>query len=121
DAREREVSLPRGDWIETWSGREVRGGGEVEVEAPLDRIPVWVRSGSIVVSYRPEDVACGLGGVPEAERSLVATLWGTPRLGHTAVRLADGTRIAWRRGLWAVADERAKREIEFVHRRAAEQ
>ena len=24
-AREREVALPRGDWIETWSGRQVRG------------------------------------------------------------------------------------------------
>ena len=51
-AREREVALPRGDWIETWSGRQVRGGGpEVVVEAPLERIPVWVRAGSIVVTY----------------------------------------------------------------------
>ena len=30
-AREREVSLPRGDWIETWSGEHVRGGGETNV------------------------------------------------------------------------------------------
>ncbi len=50
-AREREVVLPRGEWIETWSGDEVRGGGEVVVAAPLERIPVWVRAGSIVVTY----------------------------------------------------------------------
>jgi hypothetical protein len=117
-AREREVALPRGDWIETWSGRQVRGGGEVEVEAPLERLPVWVRAGSIVVSYRAQDVRSGLGHVPESERALVATLWGTPRLGRTAVRLADGTRIAWRDGCWALAGDRAQREIEFAHHRA---
>ncbi len=50
-AREREVALPRGEWIETWSGRSVRGSAaEVVVEAPLERVPVWVRSGSIVVT-----------------------------------------------------------------------
>ncbi len=105
-AREREVALPRGDWIETWSGEHVRGGGEVIAPSPLERVPVWVRSGSLVVTYPAEHVARGLGDVPERERPLVATLWGTPRLGHTAVRLADGTRIAWRRGRWSVSPER---------------
>lgn len=49
-AREREVALPRGDWIETWCGRRVTGGSDVVVDAPLERIPVWVRAGSIVVT-----------------------------------------------------------------------
>jgi alpha-glucosidase (family GH31 glycosyl hydrolase) len=40
-ARTREVALPRGDWIETWSGAHVRGGGEVVAPAPRDTIPVW--------------------------------------------------------------------------------
>ena len=106
EAREREVALPRGDWIETWSRRRVRGGGELVVEAPLERIPVWVRAGSIVVTYPAAHVARGLGDVPEAERSLVATLWGVPRLGRTAVELADGTRISWRRGRWSATPER---------------
>jgi alpha-glucosidase (family GH31 glycosyl hydrolase) len=110
EAREREVALPRGEWIETWSGRRVPGGSEVVVEAPLERIPVWVRSGSIVVTYPAGHVARGLGDVPERERPLEATLWGLPRLGHTSVRLADDTRIAWRRGRWSVSPER---EVEF--------
>jgi alpha-glucosidase (family GH31 glycosyl hydrolase) len=114
-AREREVSLPGGRWIETWSGAVVQGGGEVNVEAPLHRIPVWVRAGSIVVTYPPEHVALGLGECPEDERPLLATLWGEPRLGHAAVRLADGTRIAWRRGNWSVSPERA---VTFAHRHA---
>jgi alpha-glucosidase (family GH31 glycosyl hydrolase) len=105
-AREREVALPRGDWIETWSGRAVVGGSEVVVPAPLEAIPVWVRAGSIIVTYPAEHVARGLGDVPESERPLQATLWGTPRLGHTAARLADGTRVSWRRGVWSVSAER---------------
>jgi alpha-D-xyloside xylohydrolase len=112
-AREREVALPRGEWIETWSGRSVSGGGEVVVETPLNRIPVWVRSGSIVVTYPASHVARGLGDVAESERPLVATLWGSPRLGRTGVRLADGTRISWRRGRWTVS---AEREVEYVER-----
>jgi len=110
-AREREVALPHGDWIETWSGRRVRGGGpEVVVEAPLERIPVWVRAGSIIVTYPSWHVARGLGDVAESERPLVATLWGEPRAGRAAVGLADGTRIAWRRGEWSVVP---RREISF--------
>src|SRR5205807_6789886 len=101
-ARDREVALPRGEWIETWSSRLISGGSEVSVEAPLERIPVWVRNGSIVVTYPPEHVADGLGDSPASERPLIATLWGRPRLGRTGVRLADGTRIAWRRGEWSV-------------------
>ncbi len=110
-AREREVALPRGRWIETWSGRRVVGGSEIVVDAPLHGIPVWVREGSIVVTYPADHIARGLGDSPESERPLVATLWGEPPLGHTAARLADGTRIAWRRGRWSVS---AERDVSFA-------
>jgi alpha-glucosidase (family GH31 glycosyl hydrolase) len=106
-ARSREVALPRGEWIATWSGERVRGGGEVQAPAPRDTIPVWVRSGSIVVTYPAQHVATGLGDTPEQQRPLEATLWGEPRLGHAAARLADGTRIGWRRGRWSVDRDRA--------------
>jgi len=114
-AREREVVLPAGDWIETWSGARVSGGQEVVVDAPLHRIPVWARAGSIVVTYPASHVAAGLGDTPESERPLLATLWGEPRLGRAAARLADGTRIAWRRGNWSLPVDR---EVEFVVREA---
>jgi alpha-glucosidase (family GH31 glycosyl hydrolase) len=66
-AREREVVLPRGEWIETWSGRCTRGGAsELVVAAPLERIPVWARAGSIVLTYPAEHVARGLGDIPRA-------------------------------------------------------
>jgi hypothetical protein len=76
-------------------------------------IPVWVRSGSIVVTYPADHVARGLGDVPEAERPLEATLWGEPPLGSATARLADGTRVSWRRGRWSVTPER---EVSFAER-----
>jgi alpha-glucosidase (family GH31 glycosyl hydrolase) len=112
-ARSREVVLPRGEWVQTWDGAVVRGGVEVPVAAPLDRIPVWVRSGSIVVTYPGAHVAEGLGDTPESERPLRATLWGRPRLGRALARLADGTRIAWHDGRWELP---AGREVTVTTR-----
>ncbi len=65
----------------------MRGGVEVTVQAPLERVPVWVRAGSIVVTY-PSDPRRrrDWGDEPEAERPLRATLWGRPRLGRATAR-----------------------------------
>jgi alpha-glucosidase (family GH31 glycosyl hydrolase) len=105
-AREREVSLPHGGWIDFWTGERHGGGGELLAAAPLDRIPVYARTGSIVVTYPADHVAAGLGDTAEDERPLEATLYGEPPLGRAGVRLADGTRIRWRDGEWSVTPER---------------
>jgi alpha-glucosidase (family GH31 glycosyl hydrolase) len=108
-ARAREAPLPRGKWIDFWTGAPVVGGGSVVADAPLARIPVFVRAGSILVAYPPETVAGGLGDAPEASRPLSVSLWGRPACGRTGVRLADGTRIRWRQGAWSVTPERGCR------------
>ncbi len=54
-AERRRAYLPRGRWIDFWTGAAVEGGRDVVVPAPLDRIPVWVRHGSIVVTHPPGD------------------------------------------------------------------
>jgi len=106
-ARERDVELPRGDWLDYWTGAPAAGAGtEVVAPAPLDRVPVWVRRGAIVVTYPAEHVAAGLGDVPERERPLQATLHGIPRCGRALARLADGTRIRWVRGEWSITPVR---------------
>jgi alpha-glucosidase (family GH31 glycosyl hydrolase) len=106
-AREVEVDLPEGDWIATWDGSEVHGGRVVHAPAPLDRIPVWVRRGAIIVTYPAEAVARGLGDGP---KPLEATLWGEPAPGRSASKLADGTIVRWNRGEWSATTER---EITF--------
>jgi alpha-glucosidase (family GH31 glycosyl hydrolase) len=102
----REVELPRGDWIDFWTGAEVTGGTELVAQAPLGCVPVWVRRGALVVTYPADHVAAGLGDVPERERPLEATLWGEPACGRALARLADGTEVRWTRGEWSASPGR---------------
>jgi alpha-D-xyloside xylohydrolase len=110
-ATERRVYLPRGNWIDFWTGEPASGGLEVTAPAPRERIPVWVRRGSIVVTHPADAVASGLGLEGEAERPLEAALWGRPRGGRAKARLADGTVIRWVDGDWSA--EPAGREVSF--------
>jgi alpha-D-xyloside xylohydrolase len=49
DATHRTVYLPDSPlWYDFWSGASVKGAQEVDAEAPLDRIPLFVRAGSII-------------------------------------------------------------------------
>jgi alpha-D-xyloside xylohydrolase len=47
-ARERAVYLPQGRWYDFWTGASIDGGRTIDASAPLDRIPVHVRAGSIL-------------------------------------------------------------------------
>ncbi len=44
----RNVELPRGTWYDFWSGVPLEGGKSVTVEAPISRIPVFARAGSVI-------------------------------------------------------------------------
>lgn len=44
----RVVYLPQGRWYDFWTGKSVEGGRAVAVHAPLSRIPVFVRGGSVL-------------------------------------------------------------------------
>jgi alpha-D-xyloside xylohydrolase len=45
----RTLYLPAGnDWIDFWTGKRVRGGQSITAEAPLDRIPIYAKAGSII-------------------------------------------------------------------------
>jgi alpha-glucosidase (family GH31 glycosyl hydrolase) len=105
-ARARTVHLPRGGWIDFWTRERLSGGGTIVADAPLARIPVWVREGSILLTHPASAVRAGLGLDEEHRRPLEATLWGRPKLGHAAARLADGTKVSWREGEWVVPEGR---------------
>jgi alpha-D-xyloside xylohydrolase len=48
-ARKRNAYLPQASrWFDFWSGKSVPGGQELEVNAPPERLPLFVRAGSIV-------------------------------------------------------------------------
>jgi alpha-glucosidase len=74
--RRRRVYLPAGDWYDFWSGTRVLGGRSVLVDAPLERIPLFVRAGTALplangelrifpgegVSWLYEDDGATIGG-----------------------------------------------------------
>jgi len=58
----RHLYLPAGKWYDFWTGKVTGGGKAVDVAAPIERIPLFVRAGSIVpmgpdVEYAAENTA----------------------------------------------------------------
>lgn len=61
-ATTRRMYLPKGSWYDFWTGRRVDGGAMIDAAAPIDRMPLFVRAGSIVpmgpdVEYASEKAA----------------------------------------------------------------
>lgn len=50
-ARSRRMYLPVGDWYHYWTDALMAGRQEIEIEAPLDEIPVFVRAGAVIPHY----------------------------------------------------------------------
>jgi alpha-D-xyloside xylohydrolase len=47
-AATRRLYLPAARWYDFWTGASIDGGRMVDADAPLERIPIYVRAGSIV-------------------------------------------------------------------------
>ena len=47
-ATSRRLYLPQAEWYDFWSGTTVDGGHEIDAPAPLDRLPLYIRAGSIL-------------------------------------------------------------------------
>jgi alpha-D-xyloside xylohydrolase len=52
---QRSVHLPEGEWLDYWSGTRYTGPTDIVVDAPLDRLPLYVKAGSVLPRI-PEDV-----------------------------------------------------------------
>jgi alpha-D-xyloside xylohydrolase len=63
NATKRSVYLPAAPvWYDFWSGKLITSRGEIEADAPLDRMPLFVRAGSILplgpaIEYATQDSA----------------------------------------------------------------
>ena len=47
-ATRRDLYLPQGKWYDFWSGKMLQGSQTVQAEAPIERMPLYIRAGSIV-------------------------------------------------------------------------
>ncbi|HWZ13245.1 MAG TPA: hypothetical protein VNX22_08910, partial [Acidobacteriaceae bacterium] len=54
-ATQRSIHLPEGEWWNYWNGKHYTGPVNIVEDAPLDRIPLYVKSGAILPKI-PEDV-----------------------------------------------------------------
>jgi alpha-D-xyloside xylohydrolase len=51
----RSLYLPSGEtWVNWWSGEVLQGGRYVEVDAPMDQIPLFVRAGALIPMLPPD-------------------------------------------------------------------
>ncbi len=95
--RSKSVVFPEGDWVNFWTDEVVHGGNSVEVAAPLGRIPLFVRSGSIIPMAPAMEYS--------DERPLdTLTLGVYPGRGHPDSALLyedDGTTTAYQNGAFA--------------------
>ena len=70
-ARSRTLHLPRGayaeGWFNYWTGEYFEGGHAVEVDAPLDRLPLFVRAGALLPTT---DTTSDLQKTEEPSRAL---------------------------------------------------
>jgi alpha-D-xyloside xylohydrolase len=56
-ATSRSVYLPKTEWYDFWTGKKVAGGQDITAIAPLDRLPLFVRAGSILPMGPEEEYA----------------------------------------------------------------
>ncbi|MFA6112126.1 MAG: DUF5110 domain-containing protein [Candidatus Latescibacterota bacterium] len=68
----RPIALPSGRWHDFYTGEEVTGGGTLEVEVPLERVPLYVRADSLLPLAGP-----ALHADDPAARRLTVRVYGT--------------------------------------------
>jgi alpha-glucosidase len=50
-ATERQVYLPAGEWYDYWSNEVLSGGQMIDVVAPLERLPLFIKAGSMLPQW----------------------------------------------------------------------
>ena len=82
--RSRAVYLPKGKWYDFWTGEALASAGETRrIAAPVERIPVFVRAGTIVPTMEPPASTAGafplrhviLDAWPAADGSAAGTVY----------------------------------------------
>ena len=51
NAKGRRMYIPKGIWFDFWSNSVIKGGKEVWVDADIDSMPIYIKSGAIIPKY----------------------------------------------------------------------
>jgi alpha-D-xyloside xylohydrolase len=85
--KSRSIVLPQGEWCDYWTGERVGGGVTLTVPAVLEKVPVYVRSGSVFPI-----AATGLSTKDPVTREVTARIYGD---GSLSWSLGDGGENRW--------------------------
>lgn len=92
--RVRSVHFPKGDaWIDWWSGARYEGGKTVRIDAPLERLPLFVRAGASVPT---QPVVQHTGEMKNVPLTIVVATDGT---GASEIYEDAGDGYAYRNGV----------------------
>lgn len=108
--RARAVYFPKGsDWVDWWTGERYAGGQSATIPAPLDRLPIFIRAGSVIPV---QSVIQHTGEMPGADVTLVVGTGIKPGITESAELYQDaGDGYGYRRSEW--------REIKVTHRQGS--
>ena len=97
-ATTRALYLPKGDWVNYWTGEIVEGGREVTVAAPLEEIPIFVKAGSAIPFTRPDidTLATDLAGgkYQTLDNALVWRIFPCKGASAASFAVYDGAKIS---------------------------
>ena len=93
----RTVYLPEGSWTDWWTGKPAAGGRSIEVDAPLDHLPLFVRAGAIVALQPPMQHSDAIVGFP-LELHVALAPSGKATSSHTTLYDDDGDTLRYRTG-----------------------
>lgn len=96
----RSVALPEGMWHEFWTGEKFKGGTVMEVAGSTEKIPVYVKSGSLVPWA---DV--GLYAGAQETRRLTVRVYGDGSLPFVVNDGKEALRLSWAGGSGHVEDK----------------
>jgi alpha-D-xyloside xylohydrolase len=97
---DRKVIIPEGDWNDFWSGEAIKGGTEITVPASTERIPVYVKNGSIIPWA---DVGMH-SGTPETRR-IAVRVYTDGALPFTLTTDKGTLQLSWENGRGKVSGE----------------
>jgi alpha-D-xyloside xylohydrolase len=100
--REKRVYLPNGEWIDFWTDSLYRGGSNVTVPAPLERMPIFVKGGSIV----PLAPLMAYSDERPLDTLALAIYPGTQSYGSFTLYEDDGKTLAYQQGSFALSTYR---------------
>jgi alpha-glucosidase len=105
--RNRDVYLPTGSaWINWWTGERFEGGRQINVQAPLNQLPLFVRAGAIIAT---QDVIQHTGQMPNSAITLNVIAGVEPgKIEIAKIHEDAGDGYGYRQSEW--------REIRIEHR-----